>query len=176
VAREGHWRARGASRRAHGARAGARGHDIWRGGGGGGGARAPWSSWAYLWPGGGSVSLSAFSRCAQWHGRTGLQPTGRGITESERLAGPEPDVDDSMHYSAAAGKRGSSDLCVIVSESAAFMVAVGVRDGWVATGEWRRTDVCGRCKTRARLMVLLSAAVRLHSALHHLQKMVCRNG
>jgi hypothetical protein len=71
---------------ARGPLAGARGHghDIWRGGGGGGGgACAPWSSWAYLWPGGGSVSLSAFSRCAQWRPhRTGLQPTGRGITES----------------------------------------------------------------------------------------------
>lgn len=66
-----------------------------------------------------------------------LQPTGRGITESERLAGPGPDVDDSMHYSAAAGKRGGSDLCVVVSESAACMVAVGVRDGWVASGDGR---------------------------------------
>lgn len=90
------WRARAtggrvAPRGAHTARGQALAATIYAWAGRGGGACAPWSSWAYLWPGGGSVSLSAFSRCAQWHSRTGLQPTGtgRGITESERLAGPD---------------------------------------------------------------------------------------
>jgi len=84
------------SRRAHGAVARSRPRYMQKG------ACAPWSSsWAYLWPVGRSVSLSAFPRCALAH-----RTTGGGITESERLAGPGHE-DESVQLFSCCWRRAS---------------------------------------------------------------------